>query len=406
MSNMSDESTAPQPVQIPAPGSTGNNVFIAALAHELRNFIAPIRNAASILRMRNGAELDTRSLSNLLDRQVDAIGKIVDALADADLVSRGKVVLECEPVDVGSVVDEAVTACRTVLNGRNQILHLSLPAARIVLRADRAKLLSAIRAAIGNSSMHTQGGGQLWLELTATANEVHIRLRDNGIGITQSDMPGIFDFFSIEDRLERPWKPEIESSLAVARRLIELHHGRMRVSSEGAGNGREFLISMPLHAEVATAGGRGASSLAVDPAQPAAGAIPAAGNAPIRILIVDDNAAFRESLSAVLRELGHATRAAAGGDEAVRIAREWTPHFAFLDINMPGLNGFELARRFRAEFQQSAMKLVMMSGDGLGEMVMRGAKNAGFDHCVDKLDGTGALAGILNGEARAPTRCK
>jgi CheY-like chemotaxis protein len=382
--------------------TAGVNGFISALAHELRNFAAPIRNVASILRMRNAAELDTRSLSELIDRQINAIGKIVDDLAEADQASRGNIALEVAPVDLVEAINEAVSAQRALLDERNQVLHLSLPKARVSVRADRGRLVWALRCVIGNLSVNTKSGGQVWIDSIPAADEFCVTLRDDGIGIKPADLPRIFDYFSVEERPERPWRPDLGMSLAMAKSLIELHQGFITVKSDGPGKGRKFMIGIPL--DVRRNAEQGARDAPAAGAQATRGigtlhgaaAAPGDGVVARRILIADDNAALRESLGGMLQQMGHETRAAAGGDEALRIAREWMPQVVFVDVNMPGINGFELARMFRSEFQPSSIKLVLMSGDGLSEMVLRGARNAGFDRCIDKLSGASAFAGILN----------
>ncbi len=379
----------------PAQSLPGSNAFISVLAHELRNFIAPIQNVAAVLRMRKAAELDTRSLSDLIERQVSAIGVMVDGLSEAVRLGGGEVVLEREQVDAVSVVDAAVSACRPQLDRRNQLLHLSLPARRVVLYADRQGLQYAIRCVIANSSANTRSGGELWLEVSSAADELRLKLRDNGIGITQVDLPGIFDFFSIEDRHDRPWTPELELSLAAARRLIELHQGRITVSSGGPGTGREFLICIPLQS---SADGERVERTATAVNPHLTGTAPVTGSAVRRVLIVDDNAALRESLSGLLHDMGHLTRAAAGASEALQIAREWMPDVVFVDVNMPGINGFELARMFRAEFPRAPVNLVMMSGDTMNDIALRAARNAGFDQCIDKLSPVAVFESVLRGD--------
>jgi CheY-like chemotaxis protein len=354
-----------------------------------------MQNVAAVLRMRKPAELDTRSISDLIERQVSAIGLMIDGLSEAVRLSGGEVVLDCEQVDAVSVVDDAVGACRPHLDHRNQLLNLSLPAERIVLRADRARLRHAIRCVIANSSANTPGGGELWIDVSSAADELRIKIRDNGVGIARADLPEIFNFFSIEDRHDRPWIPELELSLAMARRLIELHHGRIGVSSDGSGTGREFLICIPLRTAAAVKRPE-RTTAAANPQE--AGTAPADGGPVRRVLIVDDNAALRESLGALLQGMGHLTRAAVGGSEALQIAREWMPDLVFVDVNMPGVNGFELARMFRAQFPSASTKLVMMSGNAMNDIALRGAKNAGFDQCIDKLSAAPVFESILRGD--------
>jgi CheY-like chemotaxis protein len=397
---MNDEEFDARPQPADAESTTpphslrGSNAFMSMLAHELRNCLAPIQNVAAALRMRKTAEPDTRSLSDLIERQVSAIGAMVDGLSEAVRLGGAEVVLEREQVDAVAVVDDAVSACRPQLDRRHQLLHLSLPAGRMVLRADRAGLQYAIRCVIANSSANTPGGGELWIEVSSAADELRLKIRDNGIGIAQSDLPAIFDFFSIEDRRDRPWTPELGLSLAAARRLIELHQGRISVSSGGPGAGREFSICIPLQASAVAV--RAERTVAANPQQ--AVAAPAPGGVVRRILIADDNAAVRESLSALLHDMGHLTRAAAGGTEALQIAREWMPDVVFVDVNMPGINGYELARMFRAEFPRAPVKLVMMSGDAMNDIALRGAKHAGFDQCIDKLSPVPVFENILRGD--------
>ena len=379
--------------------------FLSLLVHEMRNFIAPVRNAVYLLRIGGAGEAQVRAAADIIERQATGMSKLLDKLAEADRLRRGDVKLELVPCQLAEIVDTAILAVRPLVESRRQRLHVSLPSIELQLPGDADRLAQAFSLVLERAANHTQEDGDIWLDAAAAGDEVQVRIRDNGPGIATESLASLFDFFSAPIAPGQSGPRELGLELPVARKLIEMHGGRL--AAAGAGKGSEFTIDLPAtdgvdrqgFAAAAEANDRADAGTGQNAGQtPDDRASPGRGRRR-RVLIVDDNAALRETFSDLMQEMGHEVLVAAEGFQALDVARRSTPEFVFLDINMPNLNGYEVARQLRAQFKTGAMRLVMMSGDTLTETMLQRARQAGFDHCIDKIGDLELVRELLSGKA-------
>jgi CheY-like chemotaxis protein len=371
----------------------GKGTFFPHLVHELRNLMAPMSNAIHLIRLRSGTDPAVQQVIQIMERQIKGIGRALDTLSMADRLARDAVVLEPQPVELASILSSAVQAAQPLIDSRKQQLHLAEPPAPVYLHGSAAHLAGVLGDVLDNASKFTAENGQIWVDAAAANDEVRISVRDNGIGIPAELLSQVFSPYNSPNRTAANSKKGLGLSLAIARKIVELHRGRIDVASDGLDRGSEFVIRLPLrHAQPAENDASGLQK--VQPAVADARA-PQLRGEPKRILVVDDSNEVRASLCNILQEMGHAVRVAADGAEAIAIAREWLPAYVLLDIHIPKLNGYEVARELRSEFPTARMGLVMMSGASLSEAMLRGAKEAGFDHCVDKMQAFEQLEKLL-----------
>ena len=346
--------------------------FLAMLAHELRNPLAPVRNGLQLLRMVDPASAPAEQARAIMERQVDHLVRLVDDLMDVSRIARGKVEVRREPVELASVVLSAVETSRPAIEAGRHNFTLNLPAEPIIVDADFVRLAQVIANLLNNAAKYTDPGGQVRLVAERAGDEALVRVSDNGIGIAAETMPNLFRMFAqAEDALARS-HGGLGIGLALAKSLVELHGGRLEARSAGRGQGAEFIIRLPL--------GRasGASRPGSRPAAPRA-------HGRRRILVVDDNVDAALTLEAVLRELGHEVDVAHDGASALRAARERPPEVVLLDINMPGMDGLEVARRLREQPGLQRVRVAAVTGLGQ-EADRRRSREAGFDaHLVKPL---------------------
>jgi K+-sensing histidine kinase KdpD len=374
----------------------GKGTFFPHLVHELRNLMAPMSNAMHLIRLRSGSDPAIQQVIQIMDRQIKGIGRALDKLAMADRLARNAVVLESQPVELASVISSAIQAAQPLIDGRAQQLHLTEPPAPVHLHGSAAHLAAVLGDVLDNASKFTAEKGQIWVEATAANDELRVSVRDNGIGIPAELLSQVFSPFNSPNQTAPTGKTGLGLSLAIARKLIELHRGRIDVASNGPDAGSEFVIRLPLRRAQPDKNDTGASVGTQEFRQAETDArAPRLRAEPKRVLVVDDSNEVRASLCNILQEMGHEVRAAADGVEALEIAREWLPACVLLDIHIPKLNGYDVARKLRSEFPAARMGLVMMSGASLSEATLRGAKEAGFDHCVDKMQAFEQLEELL-----------
>ena len=355
--------------------------LLRALVHQLRNSIAPIVSASYLLRLRAGDDPTLGGVLSIIDRQLGAVTRTLDAVAEAEQLARGDVALARHRVDVASVVDDALAEIRPTIEARNQKLELRMSPVPLWLDADPVRVAEALAHVLDNAARYTSEGGRITVDVAANDGEAEIRVSDNGRGIASEALPQLFDAQATRARSA----DRLGLGLTLARGFCELHGGRITAASEGEGRGSSFTIALPL---------------AAAPAEVAAAVDAASADAPAqrRILVADDNRAVRDLLAAVLREEGHDVRTAADGAEALAVAGDWRPEIALLDVQMPKANGYTIARRLRAQFPPHAMRLVMMTGAAVDQTALAGAREAGFDYCIDKTRGLSALEPLLRGE--------
>jgi len=349
------------------------NEFLAMLAHELRNPLAPISNAARALRLggRDGEEL--RSASEMLERQVGQMTRLVDDLLDMSRITRGKIELRKERVELAPIIAHATEAARMQYRSMNHELTITMPPTPVYLNADPARLTQVVGNLLNNAGKFTDRGGHIWLTVECESDQAVIRVRDNGIGIASQDLPGLFEMFAqVDTSLERS-RDGLGIGLTLVKTLVEMHGGSVQAYSEGLGRGTEFVVRLPILTE--------ALRPAVEPPVSAATAIVAR-----RILIVDDSEDGAESLAMLLQFFGHETFKAYDGVQAIEAAERLRPDVVLLDIGLPRLNGYEVCARIRQEPWGRDLVLVALTGWGQEDDRHR-SKEVGFDaHMVKPVD--------------------
>jgi PAS domain S-box-containing protein len=351
------------------------NEFIAVLAHELRNPLAPIRNAVLVMAKASAADPVQEDMRNTIDRQSAQLARIVDDLLDIARITRGALNLERSAVDLAEVASGAVETSRPLIDAANHRLELDIPMTRLRVNGDAARLTQLVANLLNNAARYTPAGGHITVRAWAEDGWAYVAVRDNGRGIDAQSIDHIFDMF-VRGRATRPGEG-LGVGLALARRIAEIHGGSLTAHSEGENRGSEFILRVPLvdAPEVWEAARTGAA--------PATEVRPLV---PRRVLVVDDNADAARTLDTLLRSLGHETRAAYGGAEALRVAVEFRPDIVLLDIGMPDVDGYEVARQLRNLENQPAFRIVAITGWGQ-EPDRQKAKEAGFDvHLVKPVD--------------------
>src|SRR4051812_12764658 len=344
--------------------------FIATLAHELRNPLAPIRNAVTLLQLRKDLDAGLRTLGELIDRQVTQLARLVDDLLDVSRIRFGKVQLKRAPIDLREVARDAVATSEPLFAAADHRLSLELGNEPVWVNADRVRLAQVISNLLNNAARYTPAGGRIKLAITHGESEAGIAVEDNGIGIEPAQLGRVFEPFAQLKAREALASGGIGIGLALAKALVELHGGQISAESAGAGKGSRFVACLP----------RASAPQAV-PAGTAA-----AGTSRRRLLLVDDNVDSATSQAALLRILGHEVEVAYDGEAALAKAGEFRPEIVLLDLGMPGMDGFEVARRLRASKEGKRVKLVAQTGWGQLEDRRR-TREAGFDaHLAKPVD--------------------
>ncbi len=352
--------------------------FLATLAHELRNPLAPIRNAVGVMRDRNISDQELRACRDIVERQVEHLSRLVDDLFDVSRITSGKVVLQLRTFDLSAAVTHAVECIRPFIDARGQKLEIDLPPAPIRVQGDLTRLAQVVQNLLHNATKYTPPGGRVVLTLRREGDAAAIRVGDDGIGIPAHLLPKVFDLFMQAERPVDRSDGGLGIGLTLVRQLIELHGGSVGASSAGPGEGAEFVVRIPCV--------RSDSSEAEAPEDtPAVGAASSAPGS-CRVLVVDDNRDSAESLAMLLRLSGHRTWLAFDGRQAVSLATEHAPDAVVLDIGLPGMDGYEVARTLRDLPQTSDSLLIALTGYGQEEDRQR-SKTAGFDeHFVKPVD--------------------
>jgi PAS domain S-box-containing protein len=345
------------------------NHFLAMLAHELRNPLAPISNAVQIMRIEGPNGPNHEWSIDVIAEQIKQMTRIVDDLLDLSRINRGKVVLQREPVELAQVVELAVQGSRPQLEDFGHELRVSLPPDPIVLEVDRARLAQVLSNLLNNAAKYTPEGGRIELTVVEAGPDVVIKVADNGIGIAPELLPKVFELFVQADQSLSRSRGGLGVGLTVVRSLVELHEGSVSVSSAGPGMGSEFTICIPRPpaASVVVADETGKTSHGQSARLPRR-----------RILVVDDSLLNAASLERLLVALGQDVRTAHDGKQALEAAREYRPDVVLLDIGLPVMDGYEVARRCRQEPRLQKTTLVAMTGYGKAEDRQR-SQAAGFN---------------------------
>jgi len=349
---------------------TRKNEFLALLAHELRNPLGPIRHAVKILRARAPSPEELQWATNIIDRQTEHMTRLVDDLLDVARITRGTIELRRERVDIADVMKAAVEASGALIERARLQLRITPPVEPLYVEGDPTRLTQIVTNLLDNSAKYTDPGGRIWLTADREGDEAVIRVKDSGIGIAPDVLPRIFDMFTQAGlSLERA-QGGLGVGLALVERLVKLHGGSVSALSGGLGQGSQFTIRLP----VMQAQRQGAAEL-----RPAAPSLPAKH---CRILVVDDNQDSADSL-AMLHMLGHEVKTANDGASALSAAAEFRPDVAILDIGLPKVNGYDLAKQIREQPWGRSVVLVALTGWGQEQHRKRSAES-GFNHHLTK----------------------
>jgi PAS domain S-box-containing protein len=368
--------------------------FLAMLAHELRNPLAPIRNAVHVLQLKSPPVPEITRMLEVIDRQMNQMTRLVDDLLDVSRISRDKIVLRKSRLSLTEVVNTALETSRPVLTASGQAFAVAIPTMPIYVEADATRLSQVISNLLNNAAKYTDPTGHIWLTVAQEGAEALISVRDTGIGISAEMLPRIFDMFMQADRSIDRSLGGLGVGLTVARRLVELHGGSINAASDGVGKGSTFTVRIPLSAAQPEA----AENLATR------GTEAPAGTSRLRVLVADDNRDAAESLAALLRMVGHEVRVAYDGVEAVGVASEYRPDAVVLDIGMPKMNGFDVAKKLRAEAMGNEITIIAVSGWGQDADKHR-SRESGIDHhLVKPLEPSSLLRLLASNPRRAQIR--
>ena len=339
--------------------------FLATLAHELRNPLAPIRNSLSILR-HSGTGQPVASVCEIMERQVNHMVRLVDDLMEVSRITRGKIELRRDVVDLAAVIAAAVETSRPLIDSGHHELTVTMPREALLLDADPTRLAQVFSNLLNNAAKYTDPGGRISIEARREGDGAVVTVSDSGMGIPADALPRLFEMFAQVDARDSRAQSGLGIGLSLARSLVELHGGSVSAASEGAGKGSQFVVRLPL-AEGRTAGA--AASAAAAPAiRPM-----------LRILVVDDNRDAADSLGALLQIIGADVRVVHDGASALRTYDAFQPSVVVLDLGMPGIDGYEVARRIRARPGSADTTLIALTGWGQ-EKDRHCTEEAGFNH--------------------------
>jgi len=350
--------------------------FLAMLAHELRNPLAPIRNAAHTLALLGTPDDRIHWVSGVIERQVGLMTRLVDDLLDVSRITSGKITLKREPVSIAAVIAQAAEAARPPAESRKEALEVDVAPDVGWVDGDQARLVQVVGNLLDNAIKYTEEGGHIRLTARADDREVVIAVRDSGVGIAADLLPHVFDLFAQADRSLERRQGGLGIGLTLVRRLVDMHGGRVEAASEGPGRGSEFTIRLPrLAVDAAEPGAEPALETPEGPPGPAR-----------RVLVVDDQPDSTDSLALFLRLRGHEVHTASDGPGALEEFARCQPEVVFLDLGLPGMSGYDVARRLRAMPEAREVRLVAVTGYGTEEDRER-TRAAGFDvHLAKPVD--------------------
>ena len=357
--------------------------FLATLRTELRNPLAPIRNSLHILLMASDKDPTLRRVSEIMERQVDHMVRLVDDLLEVSRITRGQIELRKERIELAGVVSRAVETSRPLIDAGQHQLAISLPTEPLVVDGDPVRLAQVVSNLLNNAAKYTNRGGQIWLTVRKEQDQASISVRDTGIGIPAAMQPLIFEMFAQVDRSSRRSQGGLGIGLTLVRSLVEMHGGKVHVKSEGKDLGTEFVVRLPLGPEDAPAG---------------TSAAPRTASTVLtrqRVLVVDDNRDAASSMGLLLKFLGAEVEVANSGPAALSAVESYHPAVVLLDLGMPGMDGYEVARRIRERPEFDDVTLIALTGWGQDEDRRR-RHEAGFDHHLVKPADISSLQELLS----------
>jgi PAS domain S-box-containing protein len=370
--------------------------FLATLAHELRNPLAPVRNALQILKMPRVDAGTVERSREMMERQVQHLVRLVDDLMDVSRVMRGKIELRREKIELASIVARAVETVQPLVDAQGHDLSVRLSSDSLLLDADPVRLVQVVGNLLTNAAKYTEPGGRIWLTAERDGDMAALQVRDNGIGVAPHMLPRIFELFVQADHAFTKAQGGLGIGLTLVKNLVELHNGIVEARSEGLGQGCEFVVKLPIVAQALDRDDGPKAGTQAEQLSPRSGK---------RLLVVDDNKDAADSLAMLLRLQGHEVRVAYSGMAAVEMTKTYTPDAVFMDIGMPGMDGHEAARRIREQPGLGKVVLAALTGWGQQEDRRRTAE-AGFNHHLVKPPEPKAVEGVLAElkPTRAPQR--
>jgi signal transduction histidine kinase/CheY-like chemotaxis protein len=353
--------------------------FLATLGHELRNPLAPLLTALHLLKATGGQDPTIARMSAVMERQISHLVRLVNDLLEVSRITRGLVQVDREPVDLAYVVHSAVDTCRTLIDAAGHTLTVDLPAEPVTVYGDAVRLTQVVANLLTNAAKYTNAGGQIWVRVREESKTAIVSVRDNGIGISPDQLASVFEMFTQVDRSSRLAQGGLGIGLTLVRSLVGLHGGHVRAHSHGAGTGSEFIVELPALAAPAPGAGH-AKNLQPFPSR--------------RILIVDDNRDSADTLGALLGTLGANVSVVYTGPAALEALERLDPDVVILDIGMPEMDGYDVARRIRSRADGARVLLIALTGWGQHHDRER-ARIAGFDHHVVKPPDIDALRDLV-----------
>jgi CheY-like chemotaxis protein/two-component sensor histidine kinase len=351
------------------------NEFLALLAHELRNPLAPIRSAIHVLGSPVAADDELARARAIAERQIQHMSRLLDDLLDVARVSQGKLELRREVIEVSRIVRRAVEAEQPFIQTQGLALTVDAPAEGLGVDADPTRLQQILTNLLNNAAKYTESGGRIWLTAEAEGDHVVLRVRDSGIGIDPPAIPRLFQLFEQGERRMERSAGGVGVGLALVKRLVEMHGGSVHAFSAGLGRGSEFAVRLPRVDIAPRVTGPHATLQSRSTKEHS-----------LRILVVDDNVDAADGLKMLLELNGEQVRAAYDGESALKVAREFRPQVALLDVGMPRMDGYEVARRLKAAPETRQAALVAVTGWGQPEDRKRSSE-AGFDlHLVKPVE--------------------
>jgi signal transduction histidine kinase len=356
--------------------------FLATLAHELRNPLAPLRNSVHLLQLTASDDPTTARLCETMERQLNHLVRLVDDLLEVSRITRGKIELRKEEVELAAIARNAIETSRPLIDAAKLQLAISLPPETLIVNGDPVRLAQIFANLLNNAAKYTNEGGQIWFTARKIEAEAVVSIRDTGIGIAADLLPKVFEMFMQVDGATDRSQGGLGIGLTLVRSLVEMHGGSVSVESGGPGKGSEFTVRLPLAAM------RRKSSGATPDMRPAP---PIAAR---RILVVDDNVDSAKTLGMLLKYLGADVQVVHDGPAAIDAIETFQPGVVLLDLGMPEMDGYEVARRVRERHQSNDVTLIALTGWGQ-EDDRRRTREAGFDHHLVKPADIAALQSLL-----------
>ena len=340
------------------------------LGHELRNPLAPVTTALQIMRIHESEPSRVARSREIVERQIEHMTRLIDDLLDVSRITRGKIELREQPLLLSSVVERAIESARPLIDERGHRIALDLPAEPVTFLADPARLSQVFANLLNNAAKYTDVGGRIWVRARVEGKDLVVAVKDDGPGLTKELRSYVFDLFMQGPQSRTRARGGLGIGLTLVRRLVELHGGTVDALSEGPGKGTEFVVRLPLRLPPVADGAPSTTTVAtVGPRR--------------RILVVDDNVDAAEALGELLRDFGHEVATAHDGPQALDNARLHRPEIVLLDIGMPEMDGYQVAKRIRGELGLADTLLVALTGYG-EDRHRRLTREAGFDHHVTK----------------------